>query len=850
MINSSFSIVEGRWEISWPGRISQHDVVCLSPPLDPSQGLPLGNGDLGALVWCEPRKLCIAVNKCDLWEDSPEEADGYQNDPDGRHSEEQTTLKHGCRLEIDLGLPLMDSWYLQDFEARLDLARGMARISATTPLGKLKIKVYVSSAAKTLMVECYLESDGDCFAPRVIAEHWGSRMGQLWYSNWDRNPARGLDGTSAMTSDKLLLIRQKLRKLDFTIAVEAINNGNVLTPSVAHRRGGFFSAERAGRHALQVMLTIANSEEVGDTGNAACAALAMVCAKGAEAIESEHIEYWRKFWERTHLRTHNDLIDNLWHLAIYYAASSQRGRYPGLFTQSLWFWNRDFQPWNHYFHWNQQQLTWPLASSGHPELLRAYLDFRAAQLPMALEVARRHGKPGAYFGDVSDRVGHTCYHPNRTPGGQIVADFWRAYRYDGDAVYLRDRGWPLIREVAHWHMGMLERKDDGLYHTTPGWGYEGGNMLRDCTTELITTRRVLEVALECAALFGHDSSEVVIWKDALANLAPVATMESPVNPGVTIFAAGYQKGIEKRAGEALCGGFPEGDAEEWANPKVTCAHDPKRWGQIFSDVETSPVFPDGRVGLGDKGTETFDIALATAKESNLHWTKRIVLARLGLAKELWEDLAKLGEKWSCMGFTIDDKGYWATSMVADPALNPKSFMTKDYNTHPDWEPYKNSRIPMRMFEFRRFGMERTYLVTTAVAEALLQSHDGVIRVANALPPDAPFAFTLMAAGGFFVSAEGVGARPDWIHIASTRGGCCTVANPWKSPAFLLDISTGHMKQHQGDTIAFDTVAGLRYMLSPERITVGDWQCIPVTVAPNCNPKSNGSALILGVPKMY
>src|SRR5664279_3701266 len=109
-MHSAFSIKTGRWDIAWPGRISKHDVVCLAPPLDPMQGLPLGNGDLGALVWCEPRKLCLAVNKCDLWDDSPDELDGYLNDPDGHHSEEQTALRHGCRMEIDLGMPFLDSW--------------------------------------------------------------------------------------------------------------------------------------------------------------------------------------------------------------------------------------------------------------------------------------------------------------------------------------------------------------------------------------------------------------------------------------------------------------------------------------------------------------------------------------------------------------------------------------------------------------------------------------------------------------------------------------------------------------------------------------------------------------------
>src|SRR5437870_1628992 len=96
-ITSSYAPREGKWHIDWPGRLSQHDVVYLSPPEDPSLGLPIGNGDLGALLWTTDSKLVLAINKCDTWDDnkpgdftnwSPEEEEAY------------TTLRHCGRLLI------------------------------------------------------------------------------------------------------------------------------------------------------------------------------------------------------------------------------------------------------------------------------------------------------------------------------------------------------------------------------------------------------------------------------------------------------------------------------------------------------------------------------------------------------------------------------------------------------------------------------------------------------------------------------------------------------------------------------------------------------------------------------
>ena len=65
-IQTAFNPAKANWDISWPGRISQYDLVCLSPPVDPMQGIPLGNGDVGVLFWCDGSKIIAVINKSDL----------------------------------------------------------------------------------------------------------------------------------------------------------------------------------------------------------------------------------------------------------------------------------------------------------------------------------------------------------------------------------------------------------------------------------------------------------------------------------------------------------------------------------------------------------------------------------------------------------------------------------------------------------------------------------------------------------------------------------------------------------------------------------------------------------------
>ncbi len=70
-MKTAFDPTTGTWNIDWPGRVARHDLVYLSPPDDPTQGIPLGNGDVGVLAWTEGSQVIFVLNKCDLWDDGP-----------------------------------------------------------------------------------------------------------------------------------------------------------------------------------------------------------------------------------------------------------------------------------------------------------------------------------------------------------------------------------------------------------------------------------------------------------------------------------------------------------------------------------------------------------------------------------------------------------------------------------------------------------------------------------------------------------------------------------------------------------------------------------------------------------
>jgi len=295
--------------------------------------------------------------------------------------------------------------------------------------------------------------------------------------------------------------------------------------------------------------------------------------------------------------------------------------------------------------------------------------------------------------------------------------------------------------------------------------------------------------------------------------------------------------------------WEEGDEEEWRNPQLVCAHDPKRWGVMFSDIETSPVFPAGHVGLKDAGRRELDLARATVKEAVRGWTYSIVLARLGMKEELETYLRESIEHMSITGMgTEAANNFWNIAMVKDVSLIPRDFAHKDNPRHPDWAAYNDSAMPCRMWEFRRVGQERMYLYASAVNESLLQSYDGSIRIAPAAFWKR-YSFTLWAEGGFRVSAQGGSKGVDQVGIHSLRGSICRVVNPWPGHvAHLLDGRTKEWRGMKEDMIVFETETGTDYVLAPEpRVTEPGEEKQEINRVPVVS--ANGKA-VLGIPRMF
>ena len=873
-MKSAFDLSTGTWNIGWPGRVARHDLVYLSPPDDPTQGIPLGNGDVGVLAWTEGSKLILVVNKCDLWDDGPP---GFRN---WAPAEEDTcsALRHAGRIILDFGVPLFDLFYLSDFQGRLSLADATLSLTASGPLGRVTVTAFVSHD------EGILCADVDCQFPEavpveIVVERYGSRTFGHWYQQINRDASIGLHGTDAGAGANGAIITHKLTSGTFALACrvgESAAGPATYTREHSHRCAIRLPKSGSQHFSFMAVVTPPVSE---DAAALADGMLDRAEQQSAGRLRETHAAAWKAFWLRSLMESGDDYLDNVWHLTMYYANASQRGRDPGRFIHGLWTFSHDVQHWTFYFHWNQQQTYWPLNAAGHHDLVTSYLDYRFNALPHGQKDARDvFGVDGAVVSDVADRRGYNSASEidNHTPVAQIALDFWRQYQYTGDRAFLQERALPYLLEAARFFESLFEREADGLYHARSGTGYEGWIKLHDAITELVCGKVLFATALAALAEAGVDEPRAERWQDILSHLAPLPTIEPgdciDQQNGQWVLKRGHFKGQTARSGRTFAAGWgiQEGrmlaskvasDELQQAFPDAyTALHhleknqtvysslreDMKVYDGIFPFVEYAAVFPSGLIGLADKGAEAYDLAANTARlyaPDCMGWDPLpIVLARLGLRDELAEILSHWPARWQfyCNGF-----GHYGPRDIqkAEASLRFRTNQVRD-TADPN-----GPRFPFPMWPFRHMGMESMSVLACAMNESLLQSHDGVIRVAAAAPAQGTARFTLHAVGSFIVSAQIEDGMPRWIVVESTRGGDCLVVNPWTEAHVYCDGE--RLRADRAPTLRLATTAGQRWLVAASPDDPATWTVEPANYAPNAQAKvcPDGWAQ-LGLPRMF
>ena len=719
--------------------LPKHDLVFGTPINDPIAGIPIGDGDTGALIWFESDGIHININKTDLWGFSTTKSDYACFEEE----ENLTSLKHGGELVIKFSSPCFDLIYQNSFEARLSLADAAVYLDSNTEFFGIKAKSFASNLHKVSALKCAYTSK-ETEAASITLCRWGSKNSWRWYGLTKNDHSVGLGGTDAIAEDNRLYITQKLNGTEFCLGLAIVTEDNHKERVVnSHTVKTEFDAFKQGEFTL--FWNISLGKDIAEAKEKTAKALDGAVEVGFEGLYESHAKQWTEFWNKSLISIPHDYIENLYYLSLYYSNSSCRGAYPPHFTNGIWGFYHDFIPWNYYFHYNMQHMYAPLEPAGHGELANNYYAMRHRGLESAIRCAKEmKGETGAFFNDILDCNGYNLYNNdgNCTPGSQVAMAMYRHYRMNGDTEFFEQIALPVMKETAKFYLSKLKKADDGLYHIYKTTAYEGTPLFDDTITDYVMIRALFTILLDCPV----SDKEKESYKDVLNHLPDYTLIEMfPDEKENGVLGYGIGKG------KKLCGDGRVLTIGKNSEGEIMRRNfgDLNKWYYGFPDTEMSPLYPAGVFGLRNKKDRLFSIMLDQIRlhphpnDGCMQWCMMpIYMARMGMGEELYDYLEESIDRWM-----IFPNGFGADCPEGvDAAKNRLRYSNvRDYDTQE--RAYRSSYV------FRHFDMETLPIIAYAVSESLLQSYDGVLRIFPSIPQNSNTKFCLYGEGGFRITAN-------------------------------------------------------------------------------------------------
>jgi trehalose/maltose hydrolase-like predicted phosphorylase len=219
-------------------------------------------------------------------------------------------------------------------------------------------------------------------------------------------------------------------------------------------------------YSFAVVSSATSTEQFDDPLNEAERLTVFAKLEGTQRLLQRHIHEWDKLWEHDiiiegDLESQRDVRSALYHLYSF----AREGTAYSLSPMGL-----SGLGYNGHVFWDTELWMYPPLLVLQPEIARSLLEYRFQRLGSAKQNAFSHGYKGAMFPWESSDEGSEDTPVWALTGpfqhhitGCIGWAFWKYYQVTKDKVWLRDRGYPVLKEVADFWASRVERKGPGKY---------------------------------------------------------------------------------------------------------------------------------------------------------------------------------------------------------------------------------------------------------------------------------------------------------------------------------------------------------------------------------------------------
>ena len=386
--------------IDYRALVGKADLVYDAPVARSEEGMPLGNGRMGSLVWTTPAALKFQINRVDV--------QPINRDTDS-FFERNTDYMGGCGfVDIELSSAGADTFPVDGTTQRLSIYDGLLNLKGRDVSARM-----LAWHARDVMA---IEIDDRRAAPEPIQVNLRMlRTASQYFAEHEK-----------MIADRIVTVRTR----NHTAASQLIVRGGRIVLTQEFREGthvaksavaiamlGRRSVARfadehevrliapAGRgRALVLMASAATLEAGEDVVASALGQLDAAVQKTFPGLVADNAAWWRTFWERGAVRLHSadgtaEYVAQNYHYYLYLMASTSRGKFPPKFNGMIWNTAGDLRTWGAQ-HWfaNLSCYYEALFAANRIDLLDPVFSMYSGMLGAAATAARQQwGSEGIFI---------------------------------------------------------------------------------------------------------------------------------------------------------------------------------------------------------------------------------------------------------------------------------------------------------------------------------------------------------------------------------------------------------------------------------------------------------------------
>ena len=732
-----------QWLFAQPG--PAHNLVFDSLATRWDEGIPLGNGWLGALIWKKENKVRLSLDRVDLWDDRP-------------------------MAEID---KLTFKWVAE--KVRLNQydsvqKRGdepYEKYAAPTKIPGAAMEFNCTKFGKVISNELDIATGLSVikFENGVVFNNYVHAVNQVGYFGFENLPEAaivpellvpaynsGKPGFIGNSTEGQGLERLGYKKGTVTKTATSIRyhqptwNGHYYEVLVqwkqfsAHHIIGQWTISNNTRAVLPVLNTLAKEP----TG------------------WNSHTAWWKDYWGRSAIAIPDPQLEKQYYLEMYKFGCVARSNTPPISLQAIWTAdNGNLPPWKGDYHHdlNTQLSYWPGYTGNHLDLTASYTNWLWKIKEVNKKWTRRYfgvdglNVPGVTTISGKEMGGWIQYSMSPTTAAWVAQHFYWQWKYTMDIKFLKERCIPYFDDIESYIKSFsieAPREEEIHKHHASDTGRKNSTEIPFDGAGAEGVETAIKLPLSSSPEY-HDNS-INAWFNDFTN---------------------YDL--------ALLKGFFANRAQMY--PIVEKKYFFKK---VFNGL-TFKYFNSNETGLTIAPGQNLD-------ESHRHHAHLMAIYPLGLLSPDKDDQKQLISKslrwletmgtrnWCGYSFTWA-AGIYARAKEADNAANMLKIFSSNFCSPNSFHLNGDQKGGQySSFTYRPFTLEGNFAFAQGLHEMLIQSYNGYIEIFPAVP-DAwkRISFQqLRTEGAFLVSAKREGGLTDEVVITAEQGGLLKLKLPFKT----------------------------------------------------------------------